>query len=56
MTAQWIAAMHEYPDTDFTERSRRGVLVGGGLELSRQLEAEARENKERFASLALKAR
>jgi len=51
---QWIGAMREYPETDFTGRSKRGFLVGGGLELSRQLEAEARENKERFATLALK--
>jgi hypothetical protein len=49
---QWLSAIREYSDT--RKRSAADFHRGGAPELSQQLEAEARSDKERFARFALK--
>lgn len=50
---QWVSAMREYA-TDGRRRIAEDFRKGGASELARQLEAEARLHKERFAALAIK--
>jgi len=50
---QWISAMKRYGDTDVREFSE-DFLKGGALELSSQLQEEAKRDRLRFAQLLLR--
>ena len=50
---QWLSAMRAHANEWPNRESRADFLKGGAVELSRQLEANAKQNKIRFAALAL---
>ena len=52
---QWLSAMRTYPESMPSPGTKPGdILKGGSSELSRQLEAETKQDKSRFAALALR--